>query len=275
MNYIYCYINKVNNHKYVGQTNNLQRRIREHKSCAFNPKSVSYNDLIHKKIRQYGLENFTIDILETLYKASIEEVNNREIYWIAELETYCAFGKGYNMDRGGGKKGRSYLLTDEELIELKTQIKAGVAYYDLEKQFSISTSFISSINTGVYFFDENESYPLYQYYKSDNDYDELIDLLENSSYSLRTIAHMLNMGESTVKKINEGRLRKGLYPTYPIRKQSIYEQRANKVKDLLMNTTLTYAQITELTGASDDTIRRIRIGQCFKDEKLTYPLRNL
>lgn len=51
MNYIYCYINKINQHKYVGQTNNLQRRIREHRSCSFNEKASSYNDLIHKKIR--------------------------------------------------------------------------------------------------------------------------------------------------------------------------------------------------------------------------------
>ena len=28
MYYIYCYTNKLNDHKYVGQTNNLQRRIR-------------------------------------------------------------------------------------------------------------------------------------------------------------------------------------------------------------------------------------------------------
>ena len=27
MYYIYCYTNKINNHKYVGQTNNLKRRI--------------------------------------------------------------------------------------------------------------------------------------------------------------------------------------------------------------------------------------------------------
>ena len=44
MYYIYCYTNKLNNHKYVGQTNNYERRIREHRSCAFNEKGNSYND---------------------------------------------------------------------------------------------------------------------------------------------------------------------------------------------------------------------------------------
>ena len=63
MYYIYCYINKINNHKYVGQTNNYERRIREHRSCAFNEKASSFNDLIHKKIREYGEINFQITIL--------------------------------------------------------------------------------------------------------------------------------------------------------------------------------------------------------------------
>ena len=56
MYYIYCYTNKTNNHKYVGQTNNLKRRIREHRSSANNPNSPCYNDLFHSKIREYGID---------------------------------------------------------------------------------------------------------------------------------------------------------------------------------------------------------------------------
>lgn len=78
MYYIYCYTNKKNNHKYVGQTNNLKRRIREHRYCAFNEKASSYNDLLHKKIREYGEDNFEISLIETLYTEDIGEVNNRE-----------------------------------------------------------------------------------------------------------------------------------------------------------------------------------------------------
>lgn len=89
------------------------------------------------------------------------------------------------------------------------------------------------INSGACFYDENETYPLFKYYKDNSDYDELIDLLENSTFSLSKIAKILGIGHSTVKKINEGVLRKGLYPTYPIRKKSIYEIRADKIKDLL------------------------------------------
>lgn len=33
--------------------------------------------------------------------------------------------------------------------------------------------------------------------------------------------------------------------------------------------------ITEATGASKETIRRINVGETFKDQSLSYPLRNL
>ena len=69
MNFIYCYENKLNHHKYVGQTNNLKVRYSAHKSQAFNPNSKDYNCLFHKKIRQYGLENFDFYCLEEINKS--------------------------------------------------------------------------------------------------------------------------------------------------------------------------------------------------------------
>ena len=134
MYYIYCYINKINNHKYVGQTNNYERRIREHRSCAFNEKSSSYNDLIHKKIREYGEENFQITILETLYTDEIEEVNQREIYWIEKMQSHCSTGLGYNMSRGDGRRRYSNTLSDKELISFKEEITKGISYYALENK---------------------------------------------------------------------------------------------------------------------------------------------
>ena len=275
MYYIYCYTNKLNNHKYVGQTNNYERRIREHHSCAFNEKASSYNDLIHQKIREYGEENFEISLIEKLYTEDIEEVNQREIYWIKKLQSHCSTGLGYNMSIGGGRRGYSSILSQEELKTLKKEIKQGISYYELENKYNISASFISSINNGIYFKDEKEIYPLFKYYKDDKDYDELIDLLLNSTYSYSKIAEMLEIGQSTVKKINAGTLRHGLYPTYPIRTKSANEQRADKIKKLLLTTSLSNKQIGEMVGASEETVRRVKMGKVFKDDKLSYPLSNL
>lgn len=277
MYYIYCYINKINQHKYVGQTNNLKRRIREHKSCAFNEKASSYNDLIHRKIRQYGIENFDIITLEIIYEDNIDLVNEREIYWIKEKNSFCKYGEGYNMNIGGGRRDFSSILSKEEIKEIKQDIKKGISYYDIEKKYNISTSFISGINNGVYFQDDAESYPLYKYYKKDEDYDELIDLLLNSYYTLAQIAEMLNMGYSTVKKINAGTLRKGLYPNYPIRKNKSTGNsfRAEKIKELLKENKMSKKEIAKMMNVSAETIRRINIGETFFDSNLTYPLNNL
>lgn len=274
MHYIYCYTNKTNGHKYVGQTNNIKRRIREHRSCATNPLASSYNDLIHQKIRQYGEENFSIEVLETLYSDDQQEVNLREQHWIEKLQTFRGTGLGYNSDKGGSRR-YSNVLAEEQLLTLKEEIKSGVPFIDLQNKYQISASFISAINHGTYFFDENETYPLFKYYKSDEDYDELIDLLLNSSLSLANIAKQLNMGESTVKKINEGRLRPGLYPSYPIRKKSVYAMKADRIKDLLLNSNLSKQEIMKAVDCSSETVRRINIGESHKDSMLSYPLRNL
>ena len=149
MYYIYCYTNKINGHKYVGQTNNLQRRIREHKSCAFNPNASSYNDLIHQKIRQYGIDNFEITVLEKIYTEDISIINEKEQYWVDKLISFRGFGQGYNSDKGGGNKLYNSILTSEQIQNLKQDIKNGIAYIDLQSKYNISTSFISSINNGI------------------------------------------------------------------------------------------------------------------------------
>ena len=274
MYYIYCYTNLKNQHKYVGQTNNLQRRIREHRSCSFNEKASSYNDLIHKKIREYGEENFKIEVLEILYTNDIKEVNIRETYWIETLKSFRGTGLGYNSDFGGSRKYSS-ICTPEEIQLIKQDIKNGKSFFDIEKEYNVSASFVSSINHGIYFFDDSETYPLYKYIKENKDYDELIDLLLNSPMTLSDIAKHLNIGYSTVKKINAGTLRRGMYPTYPIRTKTAYELRADKIKELLLYSTYSKTKIAEITNADIDTIRRINIGQCFKDPTLNYPLRSL
>ena len=74
------------------------------------------------------------------------------------------------------------------------------------------------------------------------------------------------MGYSTVKKINAGTLRRGLYSHYPIREKSAYEMRAERIKKFLTSTDLTYEEIADKTKVSIETIKRINLGKSFKDE---------
>lgn len=174
------------------------------------------------------------------------------------------------MDLGGSRKYEGK-LSNKQIQQLKEDIKQGTEYYELQNKYNISASFISSINHGIYYHDENTDYPLFQYYKKDSDYDELIELLTESYLSLADIARQLNIGYSTVKKINSGRLRKGLYPTYPIRKKS----KADYVKEELLQNNLSMIEISQKYNCSIETVRRINKGETYKDNNIKYPLRNL
>lgn len=226
-------------------------------------------------MREYGEENFEIEVLEELYTDDIAIVNQREQYWIQEKESFRGTGKGYNSDLGGRNRIMNSILPKEDIMSLKQEIKEGVSYLELEKKYNVSSSFISSINHGVYFHDENEHYPLFQYYRDDADYDELIILLTESTLPMTTIAEYCGFGYSTVKKINAGTLRHGLYPDYPIRKETTNQFRARKIKDTILNTNFDVRTIAEMYEVSTETVYRIIKGQTFFDENLNYPLRNL
>lgn len=53
--YIYLITNLVNNKKYVGQTNNFQRRMNEHRS--------DQGTAIDQAIKAYGVKNFSSEII--------------------------------------------------------------------------------------------------------------------------------------------------------------------------------------------------------------------
>ena len=97
MNYIYCFENKINGHKYIGQTNDLKVRYNAHKSQAYNSNSKDYDCLFHKKIREYGLENFDFYVLEEIDDSKDEDyIDFAESFWIDKLKSWCRYGKGYN-----------------------------------------------------------------------------------------------------------------------------------------------------------------------------------
>ena len=50
---------------------------------------------IHKAIKKYGKQNFTLEIVETVNK---NYLNEREIYWI---QKYNSYDNGYNSNKGG------------------------------------------------------------------------------------------------------------------------------------------------------------------------------
>lgn len=134
MGIIYCFTNKINNKKYIGQTINPNQRYNAHKSNYQNSNNQEYNSLLHKAFRKYGFENFDYEILSKDID-DIELLNQLEIFYIKKFNTKAP--NGYNVESGGKNAPKPKTLehkkkeiwsqaklTEEEVIELRKAYKA-------------------------------------------------------------------------------------------------------------------------------------------------------
>ena len=137
MAYIYEIINDINNKSYVGKTEfSLEKRFKEH--CRDSQRKSFEKRPLYSAMRKYGLEHFSIHLLE-----ETNNPNEREKYWIEILGT---FKNGYNATKGGD--GIAYV--DYDLI---------LALYKFDKSFGkiidflflIKSLFSKSIRTPVSF----------------------------------------------------------------------------------------------------------------------------
>lgn len=82
---------------YVGQTTKTaEERIIQYKS----KRKKKGKSLILRSIEKYGWDAHIFEVIED--NVSVELLNEREIYWIAELKTYAAENlDGMNLTRGG------------------------------------------------------------------------------------------------------------------------------------------------------------------------------
>jgi len=90
---IYMIKNKINGHCYIGQSVDIHKRWMDHKT----PSKRSKGMVLSRALTKYGCDNFEFIVLE---ECSEEDINEREMYYIALLKPV------YNMNRGGsGNKG--------------------------------------------------------------------------------------------------------------------------------------------------------------------------
>lgn len=91
---IYMLTCQVNGNRYIGQSQDITRRMWEHK----HQRNKSHLP-ISRAIKKYGWENFSKEILEL---CSIDKLDEREIYYIATLKPE------YNVSKGGYNGMRGY-----------------------------------------------------------------------------------------------------------------------------------------------------------------------
>jgi len=95
MKYIYL-ITSPSNKQYIGQSKvSIKSKLKSYRDLAKNIKS---NRKIANAIQKYGWDNMKFEIIEQSVDWTPEQLNNREIYWIAK---YNSLNVGYNMTLGG------------------------------------------------------------------------------------------------------------------------------------------------------------------------------
>lgn len=100
---VYKITNTINGKIYVGQTTNFYRRKKEHISRLKNNRH--FNQHLQFAWNCYGEDTFQFDILE---ECSMNELNEKESYWIKILNTACK-DYGYNIS------GQPYNISNRNL----------------------------------------------------------------------------------------------------------------------------------------------------------------
>lgn len=91
--FIYSIVNTENNKRYIGYTNDLNRRLYDHMT------QLELNQHPNLKMQQeFKKENFKIEILETFINISVQEIANIEKEYIKKFNS---FENGYNNTKGG------------------------------------------------------------------------------------------------------------------------------------------------------------------------------
>lgn len=139
-NIIYCYTNKINNKKYIGQTSKeLMIRHNQHIKS-------KRNDYFHKAIRKYGIENFTLEVLHIADKYSLDLL---EIFYI-EYFNLTNKKYGYNC-KTGGSNGKHTDSTKQSMSDY-----AKNRPYEHNKKISDSMKGEKNPHKGVPISDDNK-----------------------------------------------------------------------------------------------------------------------
>lgn len=140
---IYKITNKINNKIYIGQSIEIEERIKEHKRIPFRPTSPAYNYPLYQDIRLYGLDNFTFEILQECLQS---ELNELEIFYI---QKYNSFNNGYNQTPGGdsqplGNSSNHHILTQKEVEDIRRR------YNNHEKRWDVFEDYKHKISRDTF-----------------------------------------------------------------------------------------------------------------------------
>lgn len=136
--FIYKITNRVNNKLYVGQTRfTIEHRWKQH----IYESKRDLSKPLYRAFMKYGIDNFYIEPIESV---EYSKLNEREIFWIAELDT---FNKGYNATRGG--QGEIIFHQDSMLSEIRDLYLCGFSSIKIGEIYNCSDKTIINLLKGM------------------------------------------------------------------------------------------------------------------------------
>lgn len=169
---IYKITNKKTGKSYIGQSNDIERRFKEHQQ-----KGASSRIPLDVAIQKYGKDAFDYEIIE---ECPLSQLNEKEEYYI---QLYDTKNNGYNCSDGGNQQSIGLNNGRAKLSEEDVKI-IRCAYRDHKKQQDIYELFKDIISFGYFqnvwqgkswahimpevFTEENKKYYIYQNSKGEN-----------------------------------------------------------------------------------------------------------
>ena len=118
--YIYRVYNTINTKSYIGlTTDRIEKRWKKH----LNKAQQGYKQILYNSIRKYGKDNFKIELVEALSGATLQELCDKEVFYIKKFNTFYLTGFGYNMTLGG--EGTFGIKLSQEVRDRMSSSKIG------------------------------------------------------------------------------------------------------------------------------------------------------
>ena len=182
---IYLIENLINHKKYVGQSKNIYARWSGHR-CDSKVKNLP----LYQAMRKYGLENFQFSILE---ECGIEELTDKEDYWIAYYNSYIP--NGYNINQAETHWVNK--AVPQRILDIMFDIENSTdKLIQIAQNYNLSKAQINRINQGKSWRLEGKDYPLRGHEELQI---EVIKQMIEEEYNLREIAETFSVSIPTIK----------------------------------------------------------------------------
>lgn len=276
---IYKITNKINGKIYIGQSVDPEYRFRKHKEAS--KRNRTYECILYDAMAKYGVENFEMEIIEK----DIENYNEREIYWIKQLNSLRP--NGYNIAAGGDwyphqtgiHHHSATIKTQEDLLSICEELQFGtLTQEEIGILFNVSQEIVSYINIGKFYRLEGYDYPLRKTFLSQEEVYNLQQDLIHTDLSYQEIADKYNISKVQVKTICYGKSWYNENYKYPLRENNNFNSKDNldiveQIRVALLNTKDTFGDIAQQYGCSKTTVSRINNGTIDKNANYQYPIR--